>query len=72
MAFADAFGQDLACGKVFNCRQVPDCAPILDAAQVAAPHLVRMGDRQIGQQIVVGVMECGDGTVSFDPSPGWA
>jgi hypothetical protein len=62
----------LSCGDIFNRRQIPDRAPVIDAAQVATPHLVSVGDRQIVQQIMVGMMGCGDGTVALDPSPGWA
>ena len=69
MALAETFGQDLACGKVFDGRQIPDRAPILKAAQVTAPHLMRLGDRQIDQQVVVAVMGWGNGAIPFDPSP---
>ena len=63
MALANTFCQGLACRKVFDGRSMPDRAPILDAAQVATPHLVRIGDRQISQQVLVEMMECGDDAV---------
>src|SRR5690606_35544215 len=67
----DTFGQDLACGKVYDGRQIPDGAPILKAAQVTAPHLMRLSDRQIARQVVIAVMGCGNGAVSFNPSSRW-
>ena len=72
VALADTFGQDLACDKIFDGREMPDRTPILDAAQVATPHPVRIGDRQIDQQIAIAVMGCGNGAVSFDSSSRWA
>ena len=64
MALADAFGHNLARGKVFNGRQIPDSVAIYDAAQVAAPHLMRVGDRPVGQQVAVAVMGGGESAVS--------
>jgi hypothetical protein len=70
MVLAHPLRDDLACGKVFDGRQIPDCAPVIDAAQITAPYLVWVGNGLVVQPVVVGVMGCGDGAVAFDVSPG--
>ena len=72
MPLADVRGDDLSGGQIFNRRQIPDSAPIHQPAQIAAPDLMRMGNRQLVEQVVVGVMGRGNGAVVVDPSPRWA
>ena len=72
MTFADFRGDNLPGGQILNRRQIPAGAPVHHPAQIAAPDLMRVCNRQIVQQVVVGVMWRGDGAVAFDPSPRWA
>jgi hypothetical protein len=43
VAFAESVAHDLARGDILNGNQIPLGATILDLAQVAAPHLMRLG-----------------------------
>ena len=37
-------GNNLSCGKIFNRCQIPNRASIHNTAQVAAPHLISLGE----------------------------
>ncbi|MDA1330291.1 MAG: hypothetical protein O3B43_04395 [Chloroflexi bacterium] len=70
MPLANPRSDNLAGDKVLDRCQIPDRPPVAQAAQIRAPHLMRVANRPFVQQVAIAVMGRRDGAVVADPATG--